>query len=232
MQEFLKHQSVRKLRGNDSSLDYIYSNDALLEKAPFTMSQSDGISMIIFDITEEKWKIALATQNSTTLEELIDRATAHDSILTFPKIDSQSFHVPEERSEPKYNENVFLEVPNYEKRKIDQPANNVKPLNKKDKVKIAKLDRCEIRENRTKEKPMLGTLKGYETRREDHLPLLTAEGAESVNNVCESNLANKRGFKFPRRLHSFEAPQLRIRSAFYLKRLSDGHYFSLHIKRF
>ncbi|GFU37067.1 CCHC-type domain-containing protein [Nephila pilipes] len=36
--------------------------------------------MIIGDITEEKWQIALATQNSITVEESIDRATALGAI--------------------------------------------------------------------------------------------------------------------------------------------------------
>ncbi|GFS34536.1 uncharacterized protein NPIL_466681, partial [Nephila pilipes] len=80
MQEFLAHQSERKLKHNESLVDYIYSKDALLEKAPFTIPQPDRISMIICDITDEKWQIALATQNSNTVEELIDRATALDAI--------------------------------------------------------------------------------------------------------------------------------------------------------
>ncbi|GFU12047.1 uncharacterized protein NPIL_180321 [Nephila pilipes] len=80
MQEFLAHQSERKLKHNESLVDYIYSKDALLEKAPFTIPQPDRISMIIGDITDEKWQIALATQNSNTVEELIDRATALDAI--------------------------------------------------------------------------------------------------------------------------------------------------------
>ncbi|GFT12484.1 uncharacterized protein NPIL_470101 [Nephila pilipes] len=80
MQEFLAHQSERKLKHNESLVDYIYSKDALLEKAPFTIPQPDRISMIIGDITDEKWQIALATQNLNTVEELIDRATALDAI--------------------------------------------------------------------------------------------------------------------------------------------------------
>ncbi|GFU37504.1 putative gypsy-29-i dr [Nephila pilipes] len=80
MQEFLAHQSERKLKHNESLVDYICSKDALLEKAPFTIPQPDRISMIIGDITDEKWQIALATQNSNTVEELIDRATALDAI--------------------------------------------------------------------------------------------------------------------------------------------------------
>ncbi|GFQ89647.1 uncharacterized protein TNCT_508051 [Trichonephila clavata] len=80
MQEFLSHQSERKLRHSETLVDYIYAKDALLEKAPFTIPQPDRISMIIGDITEEKWQIALATQNSITVEELIDRATTLDAI--------------------------------------------------------------------------------------------------------------------------------------------------------
>ncbi|GFY76083.1 uncharacterized protein TNIN_301901 [Trichonephila inaurata madagascariensis] len=47
MQKFSAHQSERKLRHNESLVDYIYSKDALLEKAPFTILQPDRISMII-----------------------------------------------------------------------------------------------------------------------------------------------------------------------------------------
>ncbi|GFU15457.1 uncharacterized protein NPIL_556161 [Nephila pilipes] len=57
-----------------------FKRQALLEKAPFTIPQPDRISMIIGNITEEKWQIALATQNLNTVEELIDRATALDAI--------------------------------------------------------------------------------------------------------------------------------------------------------
>ncbi|GFR05115.1 uncharacterized protein TNCT_37241 [Trichonephila clavata] len=80
MQEFLSHPSERKLRHSETLVDYIYAKDALLEKTPFTIPQPDRISMIIGDITEEKWQIASATQNSITVEELIDRATALDAI--------------------------------------------------------------------------------------------------------------------------------------------------------
>ncbi|GBL88570.1 hypothetical protein AVEN_195585-1 [Araneus ventricosus] len=80
MQKFLAHQSDRKLKRNESLVNYIYAKDALLEKAPFTIPQSNNISMIIGDITEEKRQIALVTQNYSTVEELIDRATAIDAI--------------------------------------------------------------------------------------------------------------------------------------------------------
>ncbi|GBN39306.1 hypothetical protein AVEN_54361-2-1, partial [Araneus ventricosus] len=94
-------------------------------------------------------------------------------------------------------------VPNYEKRKTEELTNNVKPLNKKDKVKIAKLDLSEIRENRPKNKLMLRALKGNETSRKDLLDLLISARAETANNVCERHLANEPGFEFHRRIHSF-----------------------------
>ncbi|GFY34952.1 uncharacterized protein TNCV_155251 [Trichonephila clavipes] len=80
MQEFLAHQSEQKMKHSETLVDYIYAKDALLEKAPFTIPQQDRISKVIGDVTEEKWQIALATQNSDTIEELIDRATSLDAI--------------------------------------------------------------------------------------------------------------------------------------------------------
>ncbi|GFS74190.1 hypothetical protein NPIL_579851 [Nephila pilipes] len=41
---------------------------------PFTIPQPDRISVIIGDITDEKWQIALATKNSNTVGRTIDRA--------------------------------------------------------------------------------------------------------------------------------------------------------------
>ncbi|CAL1284200.1 unnamed protein product [Larinioides sclopetarius] len=109
MQEFLAHQSERKWRHNETLVDYIYAKDALLEKAPFTIPQPDRISMIIGDITKEKWQIALATQNTNTVEELIDRATALDDIRSAkqehkkhsPKSQNRSY--PHDEQRRKYN---------------------------------------------------------------------------------------------------------------------------------
>ncbi|GBN67975.1 hypothetical protein AVEN_72140-1 [Araneus ventricosus] len=128
--------------------------------------------------------------------------------VTFTKNDSQSIHVPEEISLSKDNKNYLLKVPNYEQYKIEEPANDVKPLNERENIKMVKSNRCDIRENRPKVKPMLAILKGNETRRKDPLQLLTSARAEPANNVWESHLANKRGFKFHRHLHSFEPGDL------------------------
>ncbi|GFX59239.1 uncharacterized protein TNCV_4304711 [Trichonephila clavipes] len=68
------------MKHSETLIDYIYAKDALLEKASFTIPQHDRISMIIGDVTEEKWQIALATQISDTAEELVDRATSLDAI--------------------------------------------------------------------------------------------------------------------------------------------------------
>ncbi|KAF8797133.1 hypothetical protein HNY73_001436 [Argiope bruennichi] len=106
MQEFLAHESERKLEHSETLVDYIYAKDALLEKVPFTIPLPDRISMMIVDNTEEKWQIALATQNYITVEELIDRATALDAIRStkqekkpyqFPKSQSRSFNTRDEQ---------------------------------------------------------------------------------------------------------------------------------------
>ncbi|GBL99232.1 hypothetical protein AVEN_140692-1 [Araneus ventricosus] len=54
--------------------------------------------MIIGKIAEEKWQIALATQNSTTVEELIDIATALDAFRNMQH---------EDRSRPSYGSPKF-----------------------------------------------------------------------------------------------------------------------------
>ncbi|GBO19420.1 hypothetical protein AVEN_210199-1 [Araneus ventricosus] len=61
IQEFLAHESDRKLKRNESLVDCIYAKGDLLESAPFKIPRSDRISMIFGDITEEEWQIALAT---------------------------------------------------------------------------------------------------------------------------------------------------------------------------
>ncbi|GBN18593.1 hypothetical protein AVEN_112910-1 [Araneus ventricosus] len=65
MQEILANKSDRKLKRNENLVDYFYPKDSLLEKNVFTIPQSDRISVIIGDITEEKWQIVLAPQNPT-----------------------------------------------------------------------------------------------------------------------------------------------------------------------
>ncbi|GFV76702.1 uncharacterized protein TNCV_4729221 [Trichonephila clavipes] len=101
MQECSAPQSERKLRHNESLVDYIYSKDALLEKVPFTIPQIDRISMIVDDITEEKWQIALATKNSNTVEELIDRPTALDAIRS-AKQEHKKRHSPKPQNRSSY----------------------------------------------------------------------------------------------------------------------------------
>ncbi|GFU15320.1 uncharacterized protein NPIL_11611 [Nephila pilipes] len=106
MQQFLSHQSKRKLKPSETLVDYIYAKETLLEKAPFTIPHPNRISMIIGDITEEKWQIASATKNSITVKELIDRAIALDVIRSaiqekkpyqFPKSQMRSFNRHDEQ---------------------------------------------------------------------------------------------------------------------------------------
>ncbi|GBL81690.1 hypothetical protein AVEN_93471-1 [Araneus ventricosus] len=76
--------------------------------------------------------------------------------ITFPEEDIKFILTTEERSVSEINKNDFLEVPNYEKHKNEEQANNTKPLNKRDNIKVVKMDLSEIRENRPKDKLVLG----------------------------------------------------------------------------
>ncbi|GBN80189.1 hypothetical protein AVEN_264128-1 [Araneus ventricosus] len=56
--------------------------------------------MIIGDITEKKWQIALTIQNSTIVEELVDRAAALDTIRNMQHEDKSHYSYGS-RSSPK-----------------------------------------------------------------------------------------------------------------------------------
>ncbi|GBO09615.1 hypothetical protein AVEN_146280-1 [Araneus ventricosus] len=107
MQERLADQSDLKLKRNETLVDYNYAKDALLEKAPFTIPQSNKISMIIGDITEEKRQIALVTQNYATVKELIDRATAIDAIRNMQH-EKKSLYSYGSRSSPTFQSRRIL----------------------------------------------------------------------------------------------------------------------------
>ncbi|GBM21173.1 hypothetical protein AVEN_50905-1 [Araneus ventricosus] len=125
--------------------------------------------------------------------------------ITFLKADSKSIQIVITKDD----ESDLLEVPNYEKRKIKNPANNnVKPLNGRDKVKKVKLNSSEIGENLPKDKLTLCTLRRNETHLDDQLDLITSVRAESAHNLCERHLANEQGFEFYRELHSCDPGDL------------------------
>ncbi|GFU21257.1 retrovirus-related Pol polyprotein from transposon opus [Nephila pilipes] len=84
MQEFLAHQNELKLNDSEILIDYIYVKDALLEKAPFIIPQLDHISRIMVPLQKKSGRFDLATQNSITVEELIDKATALDAMRNQP----------------------------------------------------------------------------------------------------------------------------------------------------
>ncbi|GFV68785.1 putative gypsy-29-i dr [Trichonephila clavipes] len=110
MQEFLAHQSERKMKHSETLVDYIYAKYALLEKTPFTIPQEDRIS-IIGDVTEEKWQIALVTPNSDTVEELVDRATSLDAIRTFKQENKKQSSGPQLRSFSAHNVHLHKDNP-------------------------------------------------------------------------------------------------------------------------
>ncbi|GBM59850.1 hypothetical protein AVEN_96268-1 [Araneus ventricosus] len=185
--------------------------------AKFQVSSTSGLEDFVMMQSLFHTDTQLIPKPSHSLsEDIIDSKNIyceHESnetlnAVTFPKKYSQSIHVPGKRSVSKDNKNDLLEVPNYEKCKIEEPSNNVKPLNERDSVQMVKLDRSENAENRPKEKLMVGTLKRNETRRKDQLDLLISARAESAHNVSERHFANEPGFEFHHHLHSFETGDL------------------------
>lgn len=78
--DFLKFQSKRVLRTDELIVDYIFDKDAIIEKAPFKMEQSDRVSLILEGINDNIWAIPLATVIATSVQELIDHAIPLDTI--------------------------------------------------------------------------------------------------------------------------------------------------------
>ncbi|CAN7949844.1 unnamed protein product [Ixodes hexagonus] len=86
LQEFFDFQNERKLKPDETLVQYMYAKNAMLEKAPHKLSPEERISLILSGIQDDKWATPLATQNCTSVLELIDRAANLDSRRT---LDSQ-----------------------------------------------------------------------------------------------------------------------------------------------
>ncbi|KAL1426846.1 hypothetical protein MTO96_017926 [Rhipicephalus appendiculatus] len=57
----------------------MYAKNAVLEKAPHKLTAEERISLILNGIEHDKWTTPLASQNCSSVLELIDRATNLDS---------------------------------------------------------------------------------------------------------------------------------------------------------
>ncbi|XP_025421204.1 uncharacterized protein LOC112691260, partial [Sipha flava] len=78
--DFIKFQGKRILRADEPIVEYIFEKDAIIEKAPFKMQQSDRVSLILEGITDNIWAVPIATAMCCSVQELIDHAIPLDTI--------------------------------------------------------------------------------------------------------------------------------------------------------
>ncbi|KAH8033984.1 hypothetical protein HPB51_018495 [Rhipicephalus microplus] len=79
MQEFLELQTKRRLQSHETIVEYMYSKNAILNKAPYRLAEEEHISLIISGIEDDTWANPLAAQLCGTVTELIDRAALLDA---------------------------------------------------------------------------------------------------------------------------------------------------------
>lgn len=78
--EFIKYQSKRILRPNESIVEYILAKNAILEIAPFKLDQSDRVSFILEGIIDDVWAIPLRAALCKSVDEIIEHAVPLDTI--------------------------------------------------------------------------------------------------------------------------------------------------------
>ncbi|KAH6919403.1 hypothetical protein HPB50_029609 [Hyalomma asiaticum] len=79
MQEFIELQSKRRLQNNETIVEYMYSKNAVLDKAPYRLAEEEHISLILSGIDDNTWANPLAAQLCVSVTELIDRAALLDA---------------------------------------------------------------------------------------------------------------------------------------------------------
>ncbi|KAH6920199.1 hypothetical protein HPB50_028813 [Hyalomma asiaticum] len=79
MQEFIELQSKRRLQNNETIVEYMYSKNAVLDKAPYRLVEEELISLILSGIDDNTWANPLAAQLCVSVTELIDRAALLDA---------------------------------------------------------------------------------------------------------------------------------------------------------
>ncbi|KAH6931883.1 hypothetical protein HPB50_001309 [Hyalomma asiaticum] len=79
MQEFIELQSKRRLQNNETIVEYMYSKNAVLDKAPYRLAEEERISLILSGIDDNTWANPLAAQLCVSVTEQIDRAALLDA---------------------------------------------------------------------------------------------------------------------------------------------------------
>ncbi|KAL1422821.1 hypothetical protein MTO96_021681 [Rhipicephalus appendiculatus] len=79
MQKFLKIQTRRRLQSHETIVEYMYSRNAILDKAPYRPAEDERISLILSRIEDDTWANPLAAQLCSSVMALIDKAALLDA---------------------------------------------------------------------------------------------------------------------------------------------------------
>ncbi|KAL1445001.1 hypothetical protein MTO96_029391 [Rhipicephalus appendiculatus] len=79
--EFLELQTRRLLQSHETIVEYMYSKNAIPDKAPYRLAEDERISLILSGIEADTWANLLAAQLCGNVMELIDRAALLDARL-------------------------------------------------------------------------------------------------------------------------------------------------------
>ncbi|KAH7940356.1 hypothetical protein HPB52_023543 [Rhipicephalus sanguineus] len=79
MQEFLDLHTKRRLQSHETIVEYMYSKNAILNKAPYLLAEEERICLILSGIEDDTWANPLPAQLCGTVTELIDRAALLDA---------------------------------------------------------------------------------------------------------------------------------------------------------
>lgn len=100
--EFITYQNKRTLKATETITEYIYFKNAMFEKSPTKIPDTDKVSLILEGITDHRWSIPLATHCCMNVEELLDHASAIDNIRKVqPRDRNYNNNLPEIVSNPK-----------------------------------------------------------------------------------------------------------------------------------
>jgi len=114
--DFIKFQGKRILRKDELIVEYIFDKDAIIEKAPFKMQQSDRISLILEGITDNIWAVPLATAMCSSVQELISHATPLDTIRKLSGTAANIFGTPKGEESQKETKQIHRFNPSIDKK--------------------------------------------------------------------------------------------------------------------
>lgn len=84
--DFIQFQVRRVLWSNELITEYIYDKDAFIDNSPFTLEQSDRISLVLQRINNQSWSIPLATAMQKSVQDLRDHVAQLDAIRKYSTV--------------------------------------------------------------------------------------------------------------------------------------------------